>query len=73
MNRLASRKLLVAALAMAAVAVNRKFALGLTPDDIQGIVEVALTAIGSQAGIDLAERALPLFCGPEKTAGKEAG
>ncbi|EFL51741.1 conserved hypothetical protein [Solidesulfovibrio fructosivorans JJ]] len=61
MQRLASRKLLAAVFAIAAVAANRKWGLGLTPDEIQSITDIALAAIGSQAGIDLAERALPLF------------
>lgn len=59
MQRLASRKLLAALFAIAAVAANRKWGLGLTPDEIQSITDIALAAIGSQAGIDLAERALP--------------
>ena len=59
MGRLASRKLLAALFAIAAVAANRKWGLGLTPDEIQSITDIALAAIGSQAGIDLAERALP--------------
>ena len=61
MNRLASRKLLVAGLAIAAVTLNHKWGMGLSPDEIQAVVDITLTAIGSQAGIDLAERALPFF------------
>jgi len=63
-GRLASRKLLVAALSIGAVAINRKWGMGLTPDEIQAITDIALAAIGSQAGIDLAERALPLLSRP---------
>lgn len=61
MNRLASRKLVMAVLAIAAVALNRKWGIGLTTEEIQAIVDIALAAIGSQAGLDLAERALPLL------------
>lgn len=63
-SRLASRKLLVAVFSIVAVAVNRKWGMGLTPDEIQAITDIALTAIGSQAGIDLAERAIPLLSRP---------
>lgn len=65
---LASRKLVTAALAIIAVAANRAFALGLGPDEIRAITDIALAAIGSQAGIDLAERALPLLARPRTTA-----
>ena len=58
---MASRKLWAAVLAIAAVALSRKWSMGLTPDEIQAITDIALTAIGSQAGIDLAEKALPLI------------
>ena len=61
----ASRKLWAAGLAIAAVALGRKYSLGLTPDEIQAITDIALTAIGSQAGIDLAEKALPLLAKPQ--------
>lgn len=61
MNRLASRKLFTACLAIAAVALNRKWGMGLTTDEIQAVVDIAMAAIGSQAGLDLAERALPLL------------
>jgi hypothetical protein len=60
-QRLASRKLVVAALSIAAVTLNRKWGIGLTPEEIQAITDITLAAIGSQAGIDLAERALPLL------------
>ena len=60
-----SRKLWAAALAIAAVALGRKYSMGLTPDEIQAITDIALTAIGSQAGIDLAEKALPLLAKPQ--------
>jgi hypothetical protein len=73
MNRLASRKLCLAVLAIAAVALNRKWGMGLTPDEIQAVVDIALAAIGSQAGLDLAERALPYLTRPGNGAGKEAG
>lgn len=63
-SRLASRKLLVAVASIAAVAVNRKWGMGLTPDEIQAVTDIALAAIGSQAGIDLAERTLPLWGRP---------
>ena len=58
---MASRKLWAAVLAIAAVALSRKWSMGLTPDEIQAITDIALTAIGSQAGIDLAGKALPLI------------
>jgi hypothetical protein len=58
---LASRKLLVAVISIIAVALNRKWGMGLAPDEIQAVTDIALAAIGSQAGIDLAERALPLL------------
>lgn len=59
--RLASRKLLVAVVSIVAVALNRKWGMGLTPDEIQSVTDIALAAIGSQAGIDLVERTLPLL------------
>ena len=61
----ASRKLWAAALAIAAVALSRKYSMGLTPDEIQSITDIALAAIGSQAGIDLAETALPHIVKPQ--------
>ena len=64
---LASRKLWAAILAIAAVALSRKWSMGLTPDEIQAITDIALTAIGSQAGIDLADKALPLLARPRQT------
>jgi hypothetical protein len=60
-QRLASRKLVVAALSITAVTLNRKWGIGLTPEEIQAITDITLAAIGSQAGIDLAERTLPLL------------
>ncbi len=72
MNRLASRKLIMAALAIAAVALNRKWGMGLTPDEIQAVVDIALAAIGSQAGLDLAERALPVLARPRGERPKES-
>lgn len=62
---IASRKLWVAVLSIAVVALSRKWSMGLTPDEIQAITDIALTAIGSQAGIDLAEKALPLLAKPQ--------
>ncbi len=73
MNRLASRKLCLAVLAIAAVALNRKWGMGLTPDEIQAVVDIALAAIGSQAGLDLAERALPYLTQPRTAAPNETG
>ena len=73
MNRLASRKLVVAGLAIAAVTLNHKWGMGLTQDEIQAVVEIALAAIGSQAGIDLAERAMPVLGRLGSTPGKETG
>jgi len=61
---MASRKLWAAVLAIAAVALSRKYSMGLTPDEIQSITDITLAAIGSQAGIDLAEKALPLIAKP---------
>ena len=58
---LASRKLVTAVLAIMALAANRAWSLGLGADEIRAITDIALTAIGSQAGIHLAERALPLL------------
>ena len=72
MNRLASRKLVMAGLAILAVTLNHKWGMGLTQDEIQAVVEIALAAIGSQAGIDLAERAVPLL-GRAAAAPKETG
>jgi hypothetical protein len=71
MSRLVSRKLVMACLAIAAVAINRKWGMGLTPDEIQAVVNIALAAIGSQAGLDLAEKALPLLTRPGDASGKE--
>ena len=62
---MASRKLWAAALAIAAVALSRKYSMGLTPDEIQSITDIALAAIGSQAGIDLAATALPHLVKPQ--------
>ena len=62
-----SRKLWAAVLAIVTVALSRKFSMGLTPDEIQAITDIALTVIGSQAGIDLAEKALPLLAKPPTT------
>ena len=62
---LASRKLWAAMFAIAAVALGRKYSMGLTPDEIQAITDIALTAIGSQAGIDLAAKTLPLLAKPQ--------
>lgn len=73
MNRLASRKLCLAILAIAAVALNRKWGMGLTTDEIQAVVDIALAAIGSQAGLDLADRALPYLTQPRNEFPKEAG
>jgi len=73
MNRLASRKLIAAALAIAAITLNHKWGMGLTQDEIQAVVDIALAAIGSQAGIDLAERAAPLLRRPRTDTPKEAG
>lgn len=72
MQRLASRKLIMGGLAILAVTLNHKWGMGLTQDEIQAVVDIALAAIGSQAGIDLAERAVPLF-GRGPAASKEAG
>jgi hypothetical protein len=58
-NKLLSRKLLAALCSVAVIAVNRKWGLGLGDEDVRSIADIALTAIGSQAGIDLAERLLP--------------
>ena len=64
---LASRKLWAATLAIIAVALSRKYSMWLTPDEIQSITDIALAAIGSQAGIDLAETALPHIIKPKPT------
>ena len=64
---MASRKLWAAALAIVTVALSRKCSMALTPDEIQAITDIALTLIGSQAGIDLAEKALPLLAKPPTT------
>ena len=71
---LASRKLWAALLAIAAVAFGRKYSMGLTPDEIQAITDIALTAIGSQAGIDLADKALPFLAkpGPQRSQDHDA-
>lgn len=73
MNRLASRKLIAAALAITAITLNHKWGMGLTQDEIRAVVDIALTAIGSQAGIDLAERAVPLLSRPRTDNRKETG
>lgn len=73
MNRLASRKLCLAILAIAAVALNRKWGMGLTDEEIRAVVDIALAAIGSQAGLDLAERALPYLTQIRNGTTKEAG
>ena len=58
-DKFLSRKLLAALCSVAVIAVNRKWGLGLGDEDVRAISDIALTAIGSQAGIDLAERLLP--------------
>ncbi|WP_300158274.1 hypothetical protein [Solidesulfovibrio sp.] len=58
-DKLLSRKLLAAACSMAVIAANRKWSLGLGDEDVRAISDIALATIGSQAGIDLAERLLP--------------
>ena len=58
-DKFLSRKLLAALCSVAVIAVNRKWGLGLGDEDVRAIADIALTAIGSQAGIDLAERLLP--------------
>lgn len=73
MNRLASRKLCLAILSIAAVALNRKWGMGLTADEIQAVVDITLAAIGSQAGLDLADKALPYLTRPRDGAPKETG
>jgi hypothetical protein len=60
-QRLASRKLVIALVSIATVTLNRKWGIGLAPEEIQAIIDITLAAIGSQAGIDLVERTLPLL------------
>ncbi|WP_428563426.1 MAG: hypothetical protein ACP59X_00170 [Solidesulfovibrio sp. DCME] len=60
LDKFLSRKLLAAACSIAVIAVNRKWTLGLSDEDIRSVTDIALATIGSQAGIDLAERVLPL-------------
>ncbi|MEA4857466.1 MAG: hypothetical protein AAGU21_13395 [Solidesulfovibrio sp.] len=61
LDKFLSRKLLAAACSIAVIAVNRKWSLGLSDEEIRSVTDIALAAIGSQAGIDLAERVLPLL------------
>ncbi len=60
LDRFASRKLLTAACAILIVAANHAWTLGLTTEDVRSITDIALAAIGSQAGIDLIERIAPM-------------
>ena len=58
MNNLSSRKLVASLIAILAIALNGKFGLGLTDQEIQSITNIAMAAICSQAGIDLAEKSI---------------
>lgn len=60
LDKFLSRKLLAALCCVAVIAANRKWSLGLSDEEVRSITDIALAAIGSQAGIDLAERLLPL-------------
>lgn len=53
MNNLASRKLVMGVVSVLALALNKKFALGLDDAAIAAIVTIATTGIGSQAAVDL--------------------
>jgi hypothetical protein len=52
-NNLASRKLVMGVVSVLAVALNKKFSLGLDDAAIAAIVTIATTGIGSQAAVDL--------------------
>jgi hypothetical protein len=59
-EKLTSRKLLVALAAIAAIAVCPRLGWTLSDVDVKAITDIAMTAIGGQACIDLAGRALPV-------------
>lgn len=52
MGNLASRKLLMGLASVALVALNKRMGLDLSPEDMNTIITLAVTVIGSQAGID---------------------
>lgn len=52
MGNLASRKLLMGLASVALVALNKRMGLDLSPEDMNTIIILAVTVIGSQAGID---------------------
>ena len=62
-GNLASRKLVVALVAILAVALNSRLGMLLTDEEIRAIADIAMTAIGSQAGIDLAGKLVPMLLG----------
>ena len=53
MNNLVSRKLVMGVVSVLALALNKKFSLGLDDAAIAAIVTIATTGIGSQAAVDL--------------------
>lgn len=52
MGNLASRKLLMGLASVALVALNKRMGLDLSPEDMNTIITLEVTVIGSQAGID---------------------
>jgi hypothetical protein len=59
-SNLASRKLVAGILAILAIALNARMGLGLTDAEVTSIRDIALAVIGSQAGVDLAGKAVPV-------------
>jgi len=60
-SRLASRKLVAAIASIAVIALNRKFSIGLTDDDIKSVVDIAAMAIGGQGLLDLISQIRPIL------------
>ena len=68
MNNLASRKLVMGLVSVLALALNKKFALGLDDAAIAAIVTIATTGIGSQALVDLLNAYATKSGAPAKSA-----
>ena len=59
MNRLASRKLVTALASIALIAVNARYKIGLTDEEIKSITEITLAALGLQGGVDVIQALTP--------------
>lgn len=59
MNRLASRKLVAALASIALIAVNARYKIGLTDEEIRSITDITLAALGLQGGVDVIQALIP--------------